>query len=1302
MKRNSRLFEKIISFMLLISLLLNIFAIDVFGSVSNNNVNESNSYLTEELESFSLIPSIKAFVPKNNEFLLNDLGLNNGLLADIKKVQTFSLLNKRQSNEVSLEVTSFNNGEAIDVIHFIEDPYYINEDSIVINVSHYSDESKTILGSAIDAYQEAFNTDDELVAIEIFEDIIVENNQINFQTNSFSIFVIGNVALTTYEFYVDGVLYNTQILIGNSNNEAKLLMPETPYKEHFEFLGWQIEGTTDYQEFGLIQVNHSENTTIRCDAVFNETYYVYFLYEAKENADILETLSGKPGDVIYTDQVDYPLSLDKHVVSWHTDILCESPDITSVTIGTKDLVLYPKVEKGYWVTFYTEGGSYIDPMFYGKNETIIKPEDPYREGYKFIGWFDEDGNQFIFDEQIVTESVRLTARYEAQAVSYTVQIVMQNPNKPDKYDPVLNGMFIKEGLCGETIKATDIPISEIESVINKLGNTSYFKTNLKYFYYSDASNGNEEVELESDGSSVLYIYYDRYTTELRYYFSYTDEEPWKVQSGLFDADMPSLYWLIPTEEEYSSFGNWESSPNLFPAWTGKFDYGFTWDDDKDVFVHNVYATKGAENGHYFYSYVQAINPDGTVPDVGVDITGMPYRPHVDYYNPDYDGNEGNQALVDNWSNIDFGTASKDEITNNDTWLLYESQNLPFIANMEHLTMFYDTEWYNGFTAVAVGFDLYHKVGGKLEAWGVDDFSNETWTSYITYLNPGRKETGPMPGSDYKETASGNFYYLESDKWYAIDTPFKIIKFYGDGYMRFLRNQFNLKFVMDDEVINEQDVYFETDLGLERFTSISEGLTPPAGYVFGGWFTSPTLTEDTRFNLETNIMPANDMILYGKWAPINVELDVHVTIDGTDEIIEGFNGFTVRYGSIVKKEQVDELKASVNIPEDAIWYGWYERVNVGGGKTLLVPFNFDKQLIEDLVLYPFYSYITPVKIQYDLNGGTGTTPVDEFNYALGRGAVVLSNADINPPDNKIFIGWNTKADGYGKSYYPGDIAVIDSDELKLYAIYGDKPEIGEVSLTYVNTISTESISFNYREFDTVTIFDDSVFSTPISMRYVFKEWNTKADGTGDSFNVGDSVVLTADSENILYAIYTALDLPILNIPIAKTLMRYKDVDSLTFGFMAKPCDINGLSINDVEFVGYINVIDDNKVVGNIEIPFKESELVNDNIFYYKVYEVEDFSKPIIYDKNYYIVEVKIVSNVPEIVNVNKYDEFGNQIPEFIYKEELSFHNTYISDLDVLPNTGGNGQKMLWNFGILSCILGLICFYIYIKRKIEEPF
>ena len=1262
---------------------------NTFMESSANNLDN----IEEDLENLAINDNISAIIPNNSINVLDDLGIMNGFVTDISKVTTFSL---RNPNNVTLKTPQYEDGTELSVIHFVESVYHISDDAIVLNISDYSNSSKELLEPAITAYQEYFETSEECVVVEIF-DTTVDDGTISFETSSFSIFAIGQAFLNTFEFYVGNELVNTQYIIGNSNGEGILLEPEIPTTEDSLFKGWKIEGTNKYQEFGIIKVNMSEHTTIKLYADIEKTYHVYFYYEAREGADILETLSGKPGDIIYTEKVDYPLNLDKHVISWHTDIECLSPDVTEVVVGNEDIVLYPKVEKGFWVTFYTEGGFYIDPMFYAKNETLIEPPDPYKEGYEFIGWFDENGNQFIFNGQIVTESVRLTARYEAQTVNYTVQIVIQNPNKPDKYDPVLGGMFTKQGVCGDTIQATDITIDEINSVINKLGSTSYFKKNLEYFYYSSSSNASEMVELESDGSSVLYIYYDRYMTELRYYFSYEDEEPWNVQSGLFDADMPTLYWLTPSEEEYPNFGSWESSPNLFPAWTGKFDYGFTWDTDNEVFVHNVYATKGAENGHYFYSYVQAINPDGTVPDVGVDITNMPYRPHVDFYNPNYSGNENNQAFIDNWSNINFETASKNEISNNDTWLLYETQNLPFVANMEYLTMFYDNEWYNGFTAVAIAFDLTHKESGKLTDYRVDNFSHRTWPSYLTYLDTGRKETGAIPGSAYKENGGSNFYYLESDKWYAIDTPFKIVKFHGDGYFRFLRNQFNLKFVMDDEVINEQDVYFETDLGLDRFTSISDGLIPPAGYIFGGWFTSPQLTEDTRFNLETNIMPANDMILYGKWTPIYVELDVHVTIDGTDEIIEGFNGFTVKYGSIVKKDQVDELKGSVNVPDGAIWYGWYEKVDVGGGKELLVPFNFDKQLIEDLVLYPFYSYMDPTKVIYDLNGGVGTTPIDIYNYAVGKGAVVLDCPDIIAPEGKVFLGWNTKEDGTGLTFRPNDIMRIAEKNPVLYALYGDVPDGPyDVSIKYINTVSGEEIVETYQLYDTVFIKNQNVFTIPIHRTYIFKEFNTKPDGTGIRFNPNDEVYLTTEGENVLYAIYEKANSASINIPIIKHFKDFQPTDELftVNGYLSDETgDLLSEQLGVICFKYQGNETESMTLEMVLDLEFFEPN----KDYYIKIFETQGESM-ILYDSNYYLLKFTMENISPTILSIEKCRKNGETIESFEFEDHLEFTNILTLEADRLPDMGGNGTSSFRMIGLIVISLG--CFIVLYYKKLRK--
>lgn len=73
------------------------------------------------------------------------------------------------------------------------------------------------------------------------------------------------------------------------------------------------------------------------------------------------------------------------------------------------------------------------------------------------------------------------------------------------------------------------------------------------------------------------------------------------------------------------------------------------------------------------------------------------------------------------------------------------------------------------------------------------------------------------------------------------------------------------------------------------------------------------------------------------------------------------------------------------------------------------------------------------VTYDLNGGTGTAPIQStldasqtFTAAKGTG--------ITGPDGRLFAEWNTKADGTGISYRAGDTVIMPAADLTLYAIY----------------------------------------------------------------------------------------------------------------------------------------------------------------------------------------------------------------------------------------------------------------------------
>ena len=689
--------KKIISLILTVTMLSSLIVIPA-------NAEDFEEY--EEILAISNNSNILAEIPENSDNMLKELGLDNGLIADIKQINTFSLLSSTpEIVDVTLKTPNYNNGDVVDVIHFIEDPYYINENSIVINVSNYSNESKELLSPAIMAYQNAFDSEDEFVAVEIFEELEVVNNSVTFNTKSFSIFAVGDIGVTKYEFYLNDSLVNSQYLIGDSESKAILYAPDTPYQEGIEFLGWKIEGKDEYQKFGKINVNKTENETIRCNAEFNEVYYVYFLYEAKEGAYILDTLSGKTGDTIYTDKVDYPINLDKHVISWHSDVALTSAPITEVILDKENIILYPNVQKGYWITFYTDGGNMMEPKFYASNETILIPPNPTKTGYEFAGWIDSEGNPFEFNGQILTKSEILTATWNPQNVNYTVQILLQDPNNTTEYNPVTNGSIVKTGQVASEIFGSSVTETELESLIDSLSSDNYFKKYLKYFSLNAEQTNKSSVVLNGDGSSVLYVYYDRYPYLMNFYLStddYTNNIIYKTSEGKFDAIMPYSEWANPDKNELENFTGWYSPVgSVYSPWTGFYNHEYAeFDTDSNSWIMKYRAATGKARSWATYYYLQTLNPDGTVTDVGYSLDEHTTKPNIDTLIPTDSSTEIEKA---NWSNltIDNVDGVTNDLTNNGAWTLH---NINYYASDSNFNYWDDP--IAGFTLVAFAMDCF--------------------------------------------------------------------------------------------------------------------------------------------------------------------------------------------------------------------------------------------------------------------------------------------------------------------------------------------------------------------------------------------------------------------------------------------------------------------------------------------------------------------------------------------------------------------------------------------------------------------
>lgn len=82
-------------------------------------------------------------------------------------------------------------------------------------------------------------------------------------------------------------------------------------------------------------------------------------------------------------------------------------------------VIFYFKKDGYQVSFNSNGGSIVSPIQTGFDGNVLKPEDPIREGYVFLGWYFGE-KKFDFDTKI-KENITLTAFWEEEKdVTYTL------------------------------------------------------------------------------------------------------------------------------------------------------------------------------------------------------------------------------------------------------------------------------------------------------------------------------------------------------------------------------------------------------------------------------------------------------------------------------------------------------------------------------------------------------------------------------------------------------------------------------------------------------------------------------------------------------------------------------------------------------------------------------------------------------------------------------------------------------------------------------------------------------------------
>lgn len=175
-------------------------------------------------------------------------------------------------------------------------------------------------------------------------------------------------------------------------------------------------------------------------------------------------------------------------------------------------------------------------------------------------------------------------------------------------------------------------------------------------------------------------------------------------------------------------------------------------------------------------------------------------------------------------------------------------------------------------------------------------------------------------------------------------------------------------------------------------------------------------------------------------------------------------------------------------------------------------------------------VTQFTVSYDTNAGGvsgfgGSTASTTANS--GASQTIQANGFTVPSgSNWAFVAWNTKADGSGVSYDPGD-TIVPTTNLTLYAVWKDT---STTVVYYPNGAQTGSVPPSPNPLlapgAQYEILDNS--GGLIFDGYFFTGWNTRADGTGVFYLPGTLLNVVANTD--LFAVWEPIPVVPSDSPI----------------------------------------------------------------------------------------------------------------------------------------------------------------------------
>lgn len=957
----------------------------------------------------------------------------------------------------------------------------------------------------------------------------------------------------TFRFYVGDELYKTVIL----KEGETLAQPASPIKEGKIFAGWYADAglTAEFTDFG--QTADMDDGTTNIYAKF-DSQMVYVFYHDVDGS-ILWTEIVEAGSEI-TVTAEFPhISVEdvtKKNIGWSVKKGESDSIVGTYTVGTSDIDFYPVVEAGKWISFDCKGGSHIAPIFINGDEVLTRPEDPVHIGYEFAGWYTDsacsEGNEFDFDENSITESITIYAKWEAAEVAYTIIYWTENAND-DAYS--IYSIAEGKGYAGE--QTTIVGLASVPSGFHINGSAA-----------SDRAEDprNETVEIAGDGSTVQNIYYSRN----EYTYVYT----------------------INKQQEIARFERVRYGENIYKHYTDNAALKEAVDFAKE----NSYLWRRRSDQYAWSPF-------------------LPERKAT--YAPGSVKSDGYVEYIDRQAN-----PSK----------LFESVRIYCFEALKDADIPVGPEGAEileeEIAREGVSYDTFIKITGIAAYHDALGVQHDQYAGFTIIAVEGEKTT------------------IDTNK-YGFDW-FWLCTIRDDGvtsypvYLYARRNQYTLQFNTLDGKPNTkiEDVYYQQNLSAYAPTEYKEGqyteTIDGVECAFGGWYTDASCEEVTKFDFETQTMPAYDLVLFAKWNPVQHT----VTFDA--------NGGALACEETVKVNANDTLtEPSDPLREGYVFAGWTR-----DGQ----PYYFDTVVTENFTLTANWYNAAVFTVSYD-DGTKDSGSYHEDTY------VQLKDGTRNN-----FVGWKDKKGNLYRSGQRFRICPDLADEknnILLKAVYaedsGTTQLIYDLNYSYYNIdaqMAVEEVKFtnidNNSKVMLKDITDSELGKNTVPDGYIFEGWYLTETCTGDAVT---QVLVDKENqeENKVYAKWVPCTPAVCELSVRKAVTGDEpdEKDTYTFLLSAEPSK-SVLPPGMTAMPMPENSMDQSvtrSIRGIGECRYGEITFTRSGTYVYSVVEVDLRQDGYIYDRAVYLVSYTVWQEGDRLLAECTLTKDG------IAAEEISFTNVY---------------------------------------------